>query len=268
MPFAVGLLLCFALSYSNVNATSVYDKLLEQVDGQFDGASTQAAKYKLVSKPMNDEYLRKLPDAGDLDIDCEQLYSGVSRDPLTGKWSYDNKTHPLAIAISTANRRLTEKFLGVVPDVNAEELYVWGFRQPYNMAHLVLDPQFPPNKNSNSDLAALLEIIDLLAKMGANLNFIKTDCLYENPPLSAGHPSGRQISIASDLQARAILYGADPQLEGSSFHGLRLDAGSEIIRKAFSQLADCNNIAPTPHVRELLGAYKLIFLQRLDDLDI
>ena len=132
-----------------------------------------------------------------------------------GKFATNNT---LALAIGAGNRWLVEKFLSVVEDVNSEDLYVWGYRQKYNLAHVALDP-LSMFRSDVADLGSHLAIIDMLARKGADFNWIPKGG-YENPPLSAGEPRGSSSKYINDLRARALLYGADPCLGGSSFYGL------------------------------------------------
>ena len=132
----------------------------------------------------------------------------------------------MGLAISLGRVDAVRAFLAVVPDVNDPILAVWGYRQPYTLAHLALDPRFPYFLGDNVPLKNQLEIIDALGERGANFNAIlKNSKLdpYTNPPLAAGGPSGyADLKLMPHLQARALLYGADPAVKGSCFHGVDL----------------------------------------------
>ncbi|MBT4880153.1 MAG: hypothetical protein HON43_04180 [Alphaproteobacteria bacterium] len=118
-------------------------------------------------------------------------------------------------------------------DVNDSAFEAWGFRQYFSPAHVALDPQFPYVSASLKDRLA---VIDLLAQMGADFNSIPSEGLYQNPPLTAGTTHTTRVPDYQQLQARAILHGADPELKGSSFFGISLDSEKNSYFLAFLRL--------------------------------
>lgn len=183
------------------------------MEKEFDSAAP-AKRYGIVSKYLNLTYLCSLK-SGD-ELDNTQLTSKVGPASLKFKDEkitpiYYNQTNPLALAISLGKRNLVSKFLSVVEDVNDKALVVWGYRQIYTLPHVALDPRYP-EVSQNVPLEDRLEIIDELAKKGADFNKIIKWGGYKNPPLAAGDSSSFHLEDVLDpLRARALLYGAEPK---------------------------------------------------------
>ncbi len=221
--------LFFSLSFFHqAKSSSIYDQYLDLIENEFDHTEGHQNRYLIVTRPINDEYLEKLKNLKDLDK--KKLTEGLSRDLKEIKdcpyptFFFENteKTTPISIAVSLGKVSLVKKFLSVIEDVNSDHCLAWGYRQPYTLAHMALDPQYPLAKAfvSKEDRLA---IVDALAQKKADFNYIVRTHDYKNPPLSAGEPSGRELrEISTFLRARALLFGADPELGGSSFSGVRL----------------------------------------------
>ncbi|AIL13613.1 hypothetical protein IM40_09180 [Candidatus Paracaedimonas acanthamoebae] len=256
-------LFTFILFFSQAKSSSIFDDYLQQIEGEFDHTLSSANKYKVISRPINIEYLQSVKNLQDLDE--KQLTTGVSADPLAirdpsnGKFIRDNydKTTALSLAISLGKQDLVEKFLMVVPDVNDLALTAWGFRQLYTLAHMALDPSFPKSSQP-VPLEIRLAIVDTLFKKWANFNAIVKPNIYANPPLTAGKTHLACFDEVYSLQARALLYGADPTLKGTSFYGI--DLGSEwnkfLMETLFKQYIEMIDLrkktAPTPTVLQHL----------------
>ncbi len=246
----------FCFSAHNALSTekvSIYDQYVDSVSQQFDQSSS--GHYQLISKAVNVDYLSRLESLSDLDEN--ELYKGVSRDPLEVelKINYDKST-PLSLAVALGKVNLVKKFLTVVDDINADELTCWGYRQPYTLAHLALDPQYP--SRSDASLSDRLEIIDLIAEKGADFDRIIGHGylgIYENPPLAAGCPSGHELKDYECFRARALLYGADPSLWGSSHQPVKLES-KKFINLIFDYSVDVlsknRKINPHPSVKTVL----------------
>lgn len=239
-------------------ASLVYDDFLKDTEAEFDKASTRAKKYEVISQPINLKYLERLRDFRELDI--EKLKEDVSQDPISDKNKYQEKvnfkkTTPLTLAVSLGKAFLTQKFLTAVDDVNSRQLTGWGYRQPYTLAHMALDPQHPMALGDVS-LDNRLMVIDILAEHEVNFNDVVGHNLvgiYHNPPLAAGKESGRALSIFNQLRARALLYGADPIRGGSCFRGIRLDHESELLEFTLNyyieRIKAGARLNPTPAVK-------------------
>lgn len=207
--------------------------LLGAIEKEFDGASSQQEKFEIVSRPMDKEKLWKFEGTHDL----------LERE---GKPS-TQKTNPLALAIVVADTNKLEKFLRCVENINDDRLAVWGYRQPYTLAHLALDPTHPlgcVDWVGDVPLGKRLKVVDLLAQKKANFNHIIPKHPYLNPPLAAGIPEGRPFKHYQALQARALLYGADPKIKGSCFDSWQMDLDC-LIDMAFDQMRQ-EKIQPTP----------------------
>jgi hypothetical protein len=204
------------------------DRFLDRIEERFDKAATNAARYDVVSQPINRVYLESLEEGQP--IRGNLLYVDISRDPFLREAGDENseKTCPLALAVSLGRVYLVDKFLTAVKDPNAPELATWGYRQPYTLAHLALDPRYPLAP-AQIGLKDRLMIVDAIAEKGANFNAIlypnpnRWIHTYRNPPLAAGESHYHQLNIINHVRARALLYGADPSFGGSSFHGVKDD---------------------------------------------
>jgi hypothetical protein len=174
-----------------------------------------------------------------------------------------------------------EKFLKVLEDPNDPRLWVSGYRQPYNLASLSADPVWPLHEPHR--LQDRLKIIDLLGTTTINFNFkpklqVETG-LYSNPPLAlatAIHGSYRNIfeerecyhECQREVQARLMLYGADPKIGGTSVSSLHQSQLDDQVERAFNQVLHekLKNIRPIPYVKELLEKKREDFMKRISEL--
>jgi len=123
----LGIFLAIGLSQAQADPIDDY---LEATGKEFEGASTPAKKYEVVSRPINLEYLKGLKDIKDLNE--KELRKNVSSDPIVcineegQKVINYRKTTPFSLAVSGGKLQLVRKFLSIVPDVNAPELTSWG----------------------------------------------------------------------------------------------------------------------------------------------
>lgn len=248
-------------------ASSSYNTILEQVDRDFGQATTREEKFSLISRPMNRNYVASLSEG--TSIDFQQLYSLQKTHPAD---RISERTHALALAVNAADERRVQQFLGVVDNPLDISLLVGGFRQPYNMLHLVLDPVWP--QRFGGSIKARLKIIDLLAAKGFDPNFIpgptnmmKTYNLdvgarfYWNPPLVGytvhGNYNSQDTQDLLKLRARLLLRGANPALGGSSFYSIIKYMDCE-IKEAFQQVLEENltNLTPVESAKAALRPLK------------
>jgi len=248
----------------------IWGDYLAQIEDKFDRASTPQKQYDIISEPVNREYLYFLKSISE--INPVALRQNVGKGALSyhtseGKEKLNcDKMTALNLAISLGNVSAVRKFLSVVSDVNVDELTAWGYRQPYYPAHFALHPDYPRAKKQ--DQTAQLEIIDMLAEKGADFNKIfrhKEMGVYLNPPLSAGQPSGGvSYNNMESLRARAMLFGANPGLQGSSFYGIEFKGKSSfylVTKYALQYYCEVvknkglNSMHPYPTVMEVLQEY-------------
>lgn len=167
------------------------------------------------------------------------------------------------MATSRGRADLVHKFLPVIPNVNAPELTSWGYRQPYFLTHMSLDPQYPRAARI-VPLKDRLSMVDLLGDAGADFNLVCHPQVYTNPPLAAGESSGRPLDIMCQLRARALLYGADPKIKGSSFSGLRIDSWDknvvDLALDYYIERAKAGAILRP--VKEVMNSLKQLAIQR------
>ncbi|MDI9638709.1 hypothetical protein QM565_23605 [Geitlerinema splendidum] len=259
----------FLISTLKAQASPIDDYLLT-VEKDFDSAAP-AKRYGIVSKYLNLTYLCSLK-SGD-ELDNNQLTSKVGPASLKCKDEkitpiYYNQTNPLALAISLGKRDLVSKFLSVVEDPNDKALVVWGYRQIYTLAHLALDPQYPV-VSQNVPLENRLEIIDELAQKGANFNKIIKWGGYKNPPLAAGYISSFHLkNIFDHVRARALLYGADPSLEGSCFGGINLKKELNLLSLIISYYIEKEKVGASLNPTEEVIAPLNMFISRKKDLNL
>ena len=248
---------CAFFSISQLHASQFWDDYLTSVEQRFDAAGSNAEKYDIISEPLNLAYLKHAdsqglkPDA----LDDRALHEKVDRGDIVRanadsiNLSQYERTNPLALTISIGKLATLKKFLSVVGDINAPELLVWGFRQPYNMAHVALDYAFP--YTGNADMATRIKIIELLGVERANFNYVHFNPEfrnYWNPPLASMYigefPRLIHHSNLVKLHAAAMLQGADPNQKGSSFKGVDLSEGRGVGKELYSQFM-ANNVAVT-----------------------
>lgn len=264
----------FLFLFSQAKA-DVYEEYLEDITTKFHQASTLEEKFEIISRSINSAHLQQITSLKDLDE--SKLEAEVRSGPFpfivkgtNKKKDYNaSKTTPLSLAISLGKVHLVEEFLKVVSNVNDTRLTAWGHCQPYTLAHMALHPHYP-KASQPVPLEDKLAIIDLLGKKGANFNAIlKPDQadvyegVYLNPPLAAGSLAGVNTTETYPLQARALLYGADPNLHGSSFAGVSLKWSTfdrnNLIRQCLKQylekVSQGEMISPLPivltHLKDL-----------------
>lgn len=219
------------LAHDNLCASSPpFLEYLEWTERRFNAALTQEEQYNIVSQPANLDYLESLNSFQEFDEKKAILNEGNSPYLYVNQENkYCPHTTPIALSISLGSVDFTKKFIAVVGDVNNHTLATWGYRQPYTLAHLALDPQYPKAKN-DIPLETRLAIIDVLGEKKANFNQIILCNDYQNPPLAAGDPSGRPFNDYKKFRARALLYGADPTIVGSSFWPLKLEREDYLLK--------------------------------------
>ncbi|MCI5057568.1 MAG: hypothetical protein MRY83_15755, partial [Flavobacteriales bacterium] len=207
------------------------------------------------------------------ELDHNQLTSEVGPASLKYKienitYVYYNQTNPLALAISLGKRDLVRKFLSVVEDVNDKALVVWGYRQIYTLAHVALDPRYP-EVSQNVPLEDRLEIIDELAKKGADFNKIIKWGGYKNPPLAGGDSSSFHLEDVLDpLRARALLYGANPSLRGSCFYGVKLEEELNLLSLTISYYIEKEKEGASLNPTEEVMAPINMFMLRKKDFNL
>lgn len=196
------------------------EEFLVKVESRFTAAKSKQEKFAIVSQVVN----RKTLTSPEVSLDDNAaLAKGTGPDPFTfteeetGKTN-DNfeKTNPLALAVKRADVERVRLFLSAVENVNDPLLTAWGFRQPYFLSHMALDPRDP--NSPKGSLNRRMEIIDLLGEKGADFNIrpgFSSTGVYDNPPLIVVGLDGSDKRI-DDLRPRALLYGADPIVKGSS----------------------------------------------------
>lgn len=198
--------------------------VLNVIEELFDN-TIEDKKKDIVSKKISCNYLRQLTNTEDLVFD--KLYELDKKDPEV------DATNVLALAICLGDTTSLYKFLNYVDDINDKKYWVWGYRQLYTMAHLILDPQYPVVTHEIS-LKTRLHVMDMFIQKGINFDIVPQTEVYKNPALAAGNPSGREIrtsfikengdltyqTITDELRVRALLAGATPTACGSSFSGI------------------------------------------------
>ncbi|APD50414.1 hypothetical protein [Francisella hispaniensis] len=143
------------------------DSYLSYVEQRFDkSTSTEAKRYEVI-KPLNIKYLSEVSSIED--IDESQL---VVEDFKTISFS-----NALALAIASTDMEKSQKFLQAIDDVNDDKLASSaGYRKLVGLPHVAVNPieQLKIfDKQAKLDSAyvkRMLEIIDLLAQRGANIN--------------------------------------------------------------------------------------------------
>lgn len=213
----------FLIGCSSHLAAHKFEEYLERVEEKFVAAKSDEEKFELVTQSVN----RKVLSQDDVDLDDEEaLSANIGPDPFSytvteereekEKFNFE-KTNPLMLAICLGDVRRFELFLSVVDDVNNPLLTAWGYRQPYYLSHMALDPQYSFLKKV--PITNRLRIVDLLGKKNADFNKIPgpfTIGIYNNPPLIVSGLDGSRCEFFDALRARSLLYGADPLVTGSS----------------------------------------------------
>lgn len=236
LRYIVHTFLCF-IALSVIAKAHPINDYLNRVEREFDIASTRRQKAEIATQFVNEDYLASLND--DEAIDPRRLTKSEARSDRHDlvELRDSSKTCPLALSIVSGRLQLFKKFLSVVDDVNA--FVSWGYRQKYSLAHVALDPRHP--KIFPLPLETRIAFIDALGERKADFNIIFKDyALYQNPPLSAGTPSGRALKEHETLRLRGMLYGANPELGGSSFYGIwyMKYSQSNMFKEMMGQLFD------------------------------
>lgn len=206
----------FALTAQPAQAMH-YDDYLAAVEVAFDGADGNVVKQRaVIFVPVGLAHVAAFQKGDDVTkIAGEEL---------------GYHAHAMAFAIADGNVDLVRKFLGVIDDVkseddvesivdvNAESIFCWGYRQPYSLAHIVLDPgNFwrrgveIKSAESLNYLKNMYEIMDMLAEKGVDFNRSPEYNLYPYPPVQAGsNLRGWNDTFKLSLNIRAFLHGAEP----------------------------------------------------------
>ena len=207
-------------------ALCAYLGFLRAVDGHFTSADTREDKAAIVAHLLDTELVETYsPQAqtsfvlsdfqGEV---CDHHY--VCPTPEGGSRLNVEKTTPLSLAVSLGQKDLVARWLEPVDNINDLKHTSWSYRQPVHPLGQALDPEHPVY-NPFVPLEDRLEIIDLLAAKGANFNAMLPESLYNNPAIAAGEPRGwgGGMRVGQDaLRVRALLYGADPTLKGTSYN--------------------------------------------------
>lgn len=219
------------------------EEFLVKVESRFTAAKSKQEKFAIVSQLVN----RKALISSEVSLDdSAALAKGTGPDPFTfteeetGK-TIENfeKTNPLALAVKRADVERVKLFLSAVEDVNDPLLTAWGFRQPYFLSHMVLDPRDP--NSPKVSLNRRMEIIDILGEKGADFNIrpgFSSTGVYDNPPLIVVGLDGSDVGELGNLQARALLYGADPIVKGSSASLVCIDETPDRPLDTFGSVAN------------------------------
>lgn len=207
-------------------ALCAYLGFLRAVDGLFTSADTREDKAAIVAHLLDTELVETyspqtqssfvLSDfQGEV---CDHYYVCPTADG--GNRLNVEKTTPLALAVSLGQKDLVARWLEPVDNINDLKHTSWGYRQPVHPMGQAIDPEHPVF-NPHVPREDRLEIIDLLAAKGADFNAMLPESLYDNPAIAAGEPRGwgGGMRVGQDvLRVRALLYGADPTLKGTSYH--------------------------------------------------
>lgn len=294
---ALGILFSLSLQGSNVEAMDLYGGLLEECRGAFKAAPTLEEKFAVITKPMDARYLSELERDETPLIKSDKLYPGTIDQVM-------NRTHPLAIYICQADIKRVEKSLKTIKDPNDPGLLVRGYRQAYNLVSLATDPIWPVREaHALSDRLAIITLLgEFEGKKSAKFDFdflpdttrltamgLKSYGHYYNPPLvAASAVHGNYGSIFKEenitecqeaVQARLMLYGADPKICGSSSSGPASVEGSPHVQPRMLRLAGIalnqaveeklnqDFLRPTPYVQGFLAVQKQetlkgLYLQR------
>ena len=255
----------FLVCSTQTAAQSIDDYLKDQAT-LFD-ATPKAQRYNLITQPVLC-HMNEVESYDGLENGSTSFYD-------SSKGRYYDIHNTLTLAVSFGLSNLVEKFLSCVKDINDKETLSWGYRQPYNLFHLALDPksnlnesavydEFEKTKNSLT-LKKLLKIVDLIGqKNHGNTAFVNATLHpstthyrnYTNPPLAAGEPSGQYYAYQNALRARGMLYGADPLVKGSSFYGLNVEKSTALKEYLFQYYIELTKkgifLYPTQHVKDVI----------------
>lgn len=273
MTFA--LLSGFSLQVSNVKATDLYDSILQDCKGAFKAAATQEEQFAAITKPIDRDYFgklrRQIRQQEDHIIKSQKLYPG-SIETIT------SRSHPLALAICKADIKHVGKFLKAIDNPNDPALLMGGYRQIYNLVTLAADPVWLIHESHS--LADRLMIITLLGEFEGKNNttfdfnfiptFVKIRAMglpysggYNNAPLHAARAihggyngiftEDNTFKCQEAVEARLMLYGADPKPSGSSAYG---------IATIYSELEEDEKVERQRGVDKRMGEYSKLALNQ------
>ena len=219
---SIALFMAGILTICAPSKASSHQSFIEAWAQEVEQAPSKEASRALIIRPMNiNELYKPYWD----EIDQKALYEGVGpgmfahtiiKDGVETRKINFHKTNILMLAIAHGYVKTVSKLLNYIDDVNDPMLTAWGYRQPYWPAHMAVDQAVV---RSSISLEDRLAIIDLLGQKGADFNIMPGDFeigIYNNPPLIAGTCGLHIIDDTFKLLARAVLYGADPMVQGSS----------------------------------------------------
>jgi hypothetical protein len=218
--FFFGLMFVLALT-CNVHAKDKIPEtvltILTKAEAAFDEAATKDEKYAIISKKLNSDYRRNK-----IELPLEFTSFETNAD------GYNDNA--LALAIASANVNLTQKFLAIVDDINAEELWAWGYRQFFTLAHIALDPNLYGCENL--DYANRFEILKLLSDKTLDFNITPITEIYKYPALMAGDLQGHvNRNQMLTMQSLGLLFGCNPANKKAEFDIEKLKDTNSIVFK-------------------------------------
>lgn len=270
ISFTIATIVLFSLIVDNsqVHAfyNETYNEIMRGVDEEFYKSNNRLA---VVTRPMNVSYINYLRDNPEENksIKSNALY-----------FPSEERTHALALAVCAGDSGRVELFLMHIKDPHDPALLVQGYRQAYNMVSLAADPIWPMQIPARLD--SRLRIIDRLAAAQFDFNFIPPDDLkssgpYRNAPLATatflhgnyeGTYKGINVNDAyQSIQARLMLYGADPKIKSSCRRLMDEDDVRYCARLAFKQVLEekLQNLRPMDEVKKVLEEIKAEYLERI-----
>lgn len=268
ISFAAVTIILFSLTLGNshVHGFDSYNEIMREVDEEFLRSND---KLSVVTRPMNVSYIKYLRDNPE---------ENKSIKPNALYFPSEERTHALALAICAGDSARVRIFLQAIKDPHDPALLVQGYKQAYNMVNLAADPIYP--MQIPAYLSSRLRVIDELAAARFDFNFIPTDDLssfgtYRNTPLATatclhgcykGTYKKTNINDAYQaIQARLMLYGADPKLPSSSRGPMHEDDIRYCVKVAFKQVLEegLQNLRPTDDVKKILEETKAEYLGRI-----
>ncbi len=211
------------LSIALASDTDIRDPItdfLSDVNVRFK-AALDDDKYDIVSQHFTISEVRGFgkDKAGDLN-DPDAVTYRVSQPNTESNYEFrSDLVNPLAVAICAGRSDLVKDWITYVPDVNAIDLWVRGYRQPANLAYIAVNFTKPMCIDGARDWQRT-QIVRLLGEQGADFNArhgAQMVGIYDNTALTAINLDGsheQDIHIA--VAGMALLYGADPKIAGSS----------------------------------------------------
>lgn len=180
---------------------------LKKISSEFDSAPAEE-RYSIVSRPLTVT-----------DADGKQKTHAYNKTSLM---------HGLSLAVIAGDKESLQKFLTAVPDINVEELDIWGYRQRYTMAHLAMHPFYPIGFDKIT-IDNRIEIIHTLGQKGMDFSIVRTGNSYRNQALAVGVASGMVLKEYKCLQPYALLYEANPLFVGTSVGFSHFDREEETL---------------------------------------